>query len=84
MTDTQLLAEAVSCLHAANGLALGSPEAIADCKRRVLAAQLAARHAIDSNQDVADRLVNGAASDGYVEYETDHEQDENDIQGAAV
>jgi hypothetical protein len=48
-------------------IAVGSPEAIADCRRRLRDMQRAAQAAIDApdwDQDVADRLVNGAASDG--------------------
>ena len=62
---------------------LGTPEAIADCQRRVREAQIAAHAALtapDRDQEIADRLVNGAASDGYDElipdYDTASEEDE--------
>lgn len=56
---------------------LGSPEALADCERRRLDAMV---NAVIDVDDVADRLVNGAASDGYDElipdYDTASEEDE--------
>lgn len=64
MTDKQILEAAVEAAQQTNALILGSPDAIADCQQRRISAIAHAQRVIDAD-DVAARLVNGAASDGW-------------------